>query len=574
MYSHLHHACGAIRHRKVRQPILVVVMAILASIGLAACGGGGGSGGTNSPSTAPSANTLSAPDTQVQQTGESYTLSVTTTASGLTYQWQRSVDGGTTWTNQGTTFTAPSSFGFAADDLSMNGYQFRLFVTDGTHTGASVPYTLSVTASAPTIQAQPQDRSVILGANAVFSVSATGASRSYQWQMSTDLTNWQNVSSTTNALTVTNPTALDNGHHYRVLVTTSLGSVTSAVATLTVQSPIANAYILHQDSRLVTRLSVMFDGTTSLALTGMNPEAVTLSETPINATLSPIGDTLMVNSGLTFTALQFNTNGALVDRWGAKPHTRSGPFGFAFSPDGQGIYAITGANDIGQYQLTLSGVQALTPSWSSSQPGVGGFVGPNGNWLMTAEASTGKLTTYAINSDRTLSATPLASSAVLGSLRWITSNAAGTRAYVQLYGGSIAQVNVDAAGNVSSMTPATISGGGTGRPVLSSDGKCLFAASYSAPYYNAGNIASFQIAGDGTLSHSTPASLTTNQGLTGIAVTPDSRYLVAVHDGTGSSNGQFGSGYAMIYGIGTQCELTWIGLDSTGSSKPAAIVIR
>ncbi|MGD1083963.1 MAG: C10 family peptidase, partial [Verrucomicrobiota bacterium] len=86
----------------------------------------------------------------------------------------------------------------------------------------------------PLITAQPQDQSFVdLGGTATFSVSALGkAPISYQWQF-----NGTNLPGATNSsLTITNVHSPNTGS-YRVVVTDSYGSVTSAPAALSIASP-------------------------------------------------------------------------------------------------------------------------------------------------------------------------------------------------------------------------------------------------------------------------------------------------------------------------------------------------
>jgi hypothetical protein len=83
----------------------------------------------------------------------------------------------------------------------------------------------------PTITLQPVSVTVTAGANAIFTVAATGAT-SYQWQK-----DGANVSgATSSALSLSNVQAANAGS-YRVVVSNSAGSVTSAAATLTVNTP-------------------------------------------------------------------------------------------------------------------------------------------------------------------------------------------------------------------------------------------------------------------------------------------------------------------------------------------------
>ena len=91
-------------------------------------------------------------------------------------------------------------------------------------------------ASAPSITTQPQNQSVRVGSNAVFTVVASGeAPLVYRWSFNgTNLTNSAHAGGATSArLTVTNVIAGDAGN-YRVVVNNHQGSATSSVATLTV----------------------------------------------------------------------------------------------------------------------------------------------------------------------------------------------------------------------------------------------------------------------------------------------------------------------------------------------------
>ena len=74
--------------------------------------------------------------------------------------------------------------------------------------------------AAPTITAQPQNQNVSVGNNATFSVTATGASLAYQWQLSTNGgSTYVDISGATGAsYTVTNALSSQNGNRYRVVV--------------------------------------------------------------------------------------------------------------------------------------------------------------------------------------------------------------------------------------------------------------------------------------------------------------------------------------------------------------------
>jgi len=98
----------------------------------------------------------------------------------------------------------------------------------------------------PTITTQPSDQDVIVGQTAVFSVAAAGtAPLSYQWQKDTTA-----ITGATSA-TYTTPaaTSADNGSQFNVVVSNSLGSITSNSATLTVgvAGPATDVLTYHND---------------------------------------------------------------------------------------------------------------------------------------------------------------------------------------------------------------------------------------------------------------------------------------------------------------------------------------
>jgi len=112
--------------------------------------------------------------------------------------------------------------------------KFQAWMPDGTSGGSVV---------APTITGQPVNRSVVVGATATFTVTASGTpAPTFQWQK-----NNVNIGGATSASYTTPATVIgDNGTTYRCVVTNSAGTATSTSATLTVttvvvvpQTPVA-----------------------------------------------------------------------------------------------------------------------------------------------------------------------------------------------------------------------------------------------------------------------------------------------------------------------------------------------
>jgi hypothetical protein len=112
-----------------------------------------------------------------------------------------------------------------------NTYTFRSAVSNGSGWYySSNTVSVTVSASAPVIIAQPQSQNAIIGSQVVFSVSAGGTpTPTYQWRK-----NGVNISGATGAsYTIASAQTSDAGN-YDVALSNSAGSVTSATATLAV----------------------------------------------------------------------------------------------------------------------------------------------------------------------------------------------------------------------------------------------------------------------------------------------------------------------------------------------------
>lgn len=182
--------------------------------------------------------------------GNSASFSVTASGSNLTYQWQVSTDGGSTWNNiPGET---NASLAISNVSASMNNNLYRVIINSSvcgsaqTSTGAS----LTVSNNA-VISAAPQNASVCSGANTTLTVSATGSGLTYQWQISTDGgASFSNISGATAAsYTISNADASLNGNRYRVLVSSSC-SATAVVSDPAIVTVLAGATVNTQPSNL------------------------------------------------------------------------------------------------------------------------------------------------------------------------------------------------------------------------------------------------------------------------------------------------------------------------------------
>lgn len=216
-------------------------------------------------------------------------VSFTATASGTSYQWQVSNDNGTTWNDiPGANATILT---LQAVSASQNNTTYRLVVGNcGTSTINSNSATLTVNSPAA-ISAQPADVTVCEGTTASFSVTASGTSLSYQWQVSNDGGNtWSNISgANSNSYDLPAPAVTDNNNRYRVLVGSAdpCNPVVSGAAKLTVNAiPIVGA--------TVSPAAQVCAGT-NIILSGSGASSYNWSNGASNGTAFPI------NSSATYT---------------------------------------------------------------------------------------------------------------------------------------------------------------------------------------------------------------------------------------------------------------------------------
>lgn len=172
-------------------------------------------------------------------TAASFSVTASSNATPLSYQWQQSTNAGVTWTDiPGAT---SSTYNIASATTTMNNYRYRVIVLNSCAYSVTSAAAILTVSQVPLISTQPANTTVCAGANASFTVANTGSNPAptvFQWQVSTDAgATWTNITGATTAtLTLTAVTLAQNGSRYRVIVTNSCGqSVTSnGSATLTV----------------------------------------------------------------------------------------------------------------------------------------------------------------------------------------------------------------------------------------------------------------------------------------------------------------------------------------------------
>lgn len=174
------------------------------------------------------------PANQTVCPGSAVTFNSVTSTSGVSYQWQVSTNGGTSYSNLNGATSATYTINNANAGLDNNKY--RVIISTLCASTTSNAATLLV-GGTPSITSQPSNAVVCAGSNNVFSVSTSGSGVNYQWQVSTNGGNsYSNINGATSAsYTINNVNLNQNGNLYHVIITSSCsGSVTSNSASLSV----------------------------------------------------------------------------------------------------------------------------------------------------------------------------------------------------------------------------------------------------------------------------------------------------------------------------------------------------
>jgi hypothetical protein len=152
------------------------------------------------------------------------------------YQWQSSPDN-IVWTS----IAGATAVGYAPGALAVTTYYRRnVSACAGTLTASSAPVIVTVN-QPPVITIQPANAVACSGGNTLFTVTATGTTLTYQWQVNPG-TGWVNTTdgalysgSTTVTLSITGALAAMNGYTYRVVINGACTPVvTSNIVTLTI----------------------------------------------------------------------------------------------------------------------------------------------------------------------------------------------------------------------------------------------------------------------------------------------------------------------------------------------------
>lgn len=182
--------------------------------------------------------------------GQGTAMSLAASGTSLNYQWQLSTDGGITYNNLSNagiySNVTTATMNIASSTPAMNNYRYRCLLNGScTPSVNSNVVTLSVNTPVALV-ANPTNYTICENSNASFSVTVSGTSPLYQWQVSTNggatFTNITNGSVYSGAsqsiLALSNVSAAYNSYQYRCIIAGAApcGNITSATATLNINS--------------------------------------------------------------------------------------------------------------------------------------------------------------------------------------------------------------------------------------------------------------------------------------------------------------------------------------------------
>ncbi len=156
----------------------------------------------------------------------------------VSYQWRKN---GVDLTNAGNISGALSASLLVSSITAADAGTYTCIVTGACSPVATSNNALLTINTLPAITTQPTASTICSGANATFTIAATGTSITYQWKKNgVDMVNGSNVfGATSNSLTITGALVSDAGNYTCVVSGTCLPAATSNVAALTVNSTAA-----------------------------------------------------------------------------------------------------------------------------------------------------------------------------------------------------------------------------------------------------------------------------------------------------------------------------------------------
>jgi len=200
--------------------------------------------------------------------GQSGSFSVATTGTApMNYQWMK--NGAAIIDATSATYSTP------ATTTTDSGAKFSVLISNAAGNVTSASATMTVTATAPSIAAQPASQTITAGQSATFFVAANGtAPFAYTWMKNGVVIPGATSASYATPVTTTS----DNGEQFTATVRNSAGSVVSSPAMLTVKAP--PTYLLSSSVNTVNfgSVNVSSNSTQNITLTNTGNANVTIAQ--------------------------------------------------------------------------------------------------------------------------------------------------------------------------------------------------------------------------------------------------------------------------------------------------------
>jgi len=321
----------------------------------------------------------------------------------------------------------------------------------------------------PTITSQPQNQTVMVGATATFSVTATGtAPLAYQWSKDGAIIGGATDSSYTTPATVIG----DNGSTFTVMVTNVAGSQASTAATLTVNGgPVApNITTQPQDQSVTVGAAATF----SVVASGTAPLTYQWSKngTAINGATNAsytTPATVIGDNGSTFTVMVTNVAGSQTSTAATLTVTAA-----AVAPtivtEPQSQTVVLGAT--ATFSVAATGTAPLMYQWSKNGAAISGAASSSYTTPATLSADNGSsftvtvtnvagsqtstAATLTVNAPPTITTQPQSQTVTVGATATFSVVATGTAPLTYQWSKNGAAIS--GATNSTYTTPATVSG--------------------------------------------------------------------------------------------------------------------
>jgi len=419
------------------------------------------------------------PVDQTVAIGQTATFSAQAIAPIASATWQRSTDGGTSWsTASGGTLT--TNVGVSTATLavtgavnSANGYRYRVVFSRSPGTVTSQSASLTVT-GLPTLVSSPTSRSVAAGAATSFFASVTSSGvPTVAWERSDDAgSTWTPLAggATSRTMATTNAsfalpmtTALDDGARFRATFTNDSGSITTAVGTLTVVAVTGEPV----DTTVAPDAVASFTASSNQAAATVRWEVMTPAassySTVAGATSPTFNVTAAVATNGNLYRAVFTVGSASVVTAAARLHVSATPPAITVKPVG----GVAVAGTVLNLTSTSVGIPAPTASWEvSTDAGT--------TWTAVTAGATSSSTATTTSASLAFPVAPVASTLI----RSVFANVGGTTKSATTTVSAVYVVTppTNAAGQPGVATTFTAAGAGSGYATweVSTDGGATF----------------------------------------------------------------------------------------------------